>query len=227
MLLQGGDENQDRAAETNMFLFLGLFLLLLAFFVVLVHNAKYLESRKNAVFGSVAAAFESRGLPALRPDIMTSNIENAVADSAFIERIGALVRTHIPIAEVTVVKPGRDTEIRVPAATLFRQGNVSPRGRLLLARVAEALARPPAGLRYELEIRVGTAGILADTMQGMRRGPIRIASSLAQLVEELGAPASVVSAGMDSGGAGWIRLLFHVRGATERSLLLDIPEHGQ
>ena len=201
--------------QPQLILALSLHLLLLAFFIALTHLSSGGEKgRADAVAGSLNAAFAGAGRPADKPAIFTASLGNVLADPAPTDRIGALVRTELAFAAVRDIVPGALMEVIVDAGKLFHGDDIAidPARRPFFERVAAALADPAPGVRYDLEIAIGTrVGPTKDD------APARLAvSRVAQLAAVLtgaGAPARSVAAGIETGSPGRVRLLFHVRPA--------------
>lgn len=202
---------------------LSLYLLLLAFFVLLNNISSVETARSRAVAGSLQSTFAAEGRRTLSPAVFTSSLGHAIADAALEERIGELVRTEIGLAEFQVVMPGRVMELVLGERDLFRGGGVAidPRHRRFVERLAAIVASPPVGVRYDVDVLM--AGVL---LPGMAPGapldePAARAAFLADVLTAAGAPAASVSAGVETGAPGRVRLEFHVRPAVEPAMFAD------
>ena len=203
--------------QPQLILALSLHLLLLAFFIALTHLSSGGEKgRADAVAGSLNAAFAGAGRPTDKAAVFTASLGNVLADPGPTDRIGDLIRTELAFAAVRDIVPGSLMEVIVDADRLFHGDDVTidPARRPFFERVAAALADPAPGVRYDLEIAIGTRfGPAKDD------APARLAvSRVAQLAAALtgaGAPARSVAAGVEAGSPGRVRLLFHVRPAQE------------
>ena len=105
---------------------LSLYLLLLAFFVVLNTISRVEEARLKAVSGSLNETFAAVGLPADHSLRITSNEGEVLADAVLFQRLGSLIKTELAIAEVTEITLGRTLEVSV--------------------------RQPPRDMRYDVEI---------------------------------------------------------------------------
>lgn len=197
---------------------LSLYLLLLAFFVLLNSLSAPQQDRLRAVKGSLSETFAASGTPARTTRQFTSSMGNVVAHAGFLERIGSLVRTELAFAKVRDVLPGRLMEVSMATDKLFRDANVSidPLYRPTLEAMVAAMRQPPQGVRYEIEILVGTDG--AQTLPGAR------SAYLATVFVSAGAPRRRVAAGVEHGSPGIVRLRFRVRPAGDRDAA---PEGAQ
>lgn len=184
---------------------LSLYLLLLAFFVLLNSLSAPEQDRLRAVKGSLSETFAATGTPARETRQLTSSLGNVIADAGLLDRIGTLVRTELAFATIRNVMPGRLMEVSMPTHELFRGAKVSidPLYRPTLEAMVEAMRKPEQGVRYEIEILVGTDG--DEVLSGAR------SAYLATVFTAAGAPRRGVAAGVEHGSPGIVRLRFRVR----------------
>lgn len=184
---------------------LSVYLLLLAFFVVLNSISHVEAARKRAVSGSLNETFAVDGRPAERTVLFTSDAGNAPSDAAMLARVGELIRTELALVQARDVIPGRLMQVTLPASSLFAPGQeaIDPLRRPLIERVARILADTPAGMRYDVDIVVGAAG---SGQLATRRS-----AWLASIFAAAGAPPRSVAAGTDRQFPGKLTLTFHVR----------------
>lgn len=218
-------ERKNPRRETTLVQMLSLHLLMLAFFVLLYNHSRIEDAKSKAVAGSIHATFADKGVNSDQPVPVTSLLADALAEAEFQRQVGKLVKTEIPIAEVDVVKRGRLMRARMPTTELFDKGAVrlkadrSP----LLRRIAGMLSDSPAGLRYDLEVIIGSPWI-TPKMLGQRT-PIEVAraSNIGIALQGAGAPPGNVAVGIRQGEQGWVNLHFHVRSEDEGRLTLPVP----
>ena len=194
---------------------LSVYLLLLAFFVVLVSISHVELARTRAVSGSLNETFAADGRPAKRSELFTSNAGNAPSDAALLSRIGDLIRTELAFAEIREVESGRIMAVTLPVDSIFvpRREAIDPLRRALIERVARSLAAPLPGVRYDVDILVGAG----DT------APLAVGRSayLASVFVAADAPRRSVAAGIEPGSPGTLRLVFHVRPRTEGRFVFE------
>jgi hypothetical protein len=197
-----------------LFQILSLYLLLLAFFVVLNAISHVENARSRAVTGSLNETFAAQGTPTDETRSLTSSTGAVVADAAFTKRVGNLIRTELELAEIEEVEPGRLLAVRAPADSFFVPGRaaIDPLHRRLVERVADAMKSPAAGIRYDVDIMLGVAG--RDGLATRR------AAYLASVFAAAGAPARNVAAGIEHGTPGRLSLLFHIRPLSEGRMVL-------
>jgi hypothetical protein len=199
-------------------LVLSLYLLLLAFFVVLNTISNVEVTRLQAVTGSLNETFSVDGKPADKSVKLISSQGNLFSDSVFLTRIGDLIRTELAFAEIEDVLPGRLMAVAMPADSLFIPGQeaINPLRRPTIDRVAKALINPSPGVRYDVDILVGNS--TADDLV------IGRSAYLAKVFTAAGTPARSVAAGIEQDSPGQLRLLFHVRPRNEARLIF--PDGG-
>jgi hypothetical protein len=184
---------------------LSLYLLLLAFFVVLNTISRVEDGRRQAVSGSLSETFASVGIPSDRTIRFTSNEGELLGDAAYLQRLGSLIKTEFLIAKVTQTTAGRLLEVTFSLNELFvSDANViAPERRPLIDNVAAALRTVRPEWRYDVEILVG-----ADPGNALAMAR---AASLAKLFVAAGIQKRRILAGLVRGDPGNLRLRFHVR----------------
>ena len=201
-------------------LVLSLYLLLLAFFVVLNTISNVEITRSTAVSGSLNETFAADGRPAEESVTLVSSQGNLFADVAFLARLGHLVQTELAFAQVEEVRPGRVMAVIMSADSLFIPGReaINPLHRDVIDRVARALISPSPGVRYDVDILVGRSG--PDDLVLAR------SAYLANVFAAAGAPPRSIAAGIEQDAPGQLRFLFHVRPRDEARLVFR-DEGGQ
>jgi len=188
---------------------LSLYLLLLAFFVLLNSLSAPEQDRLRAVRGSLSETFAASGKPARKSRQLSSSMGNVVADAGFLDRIGSLVRTELAFAKIIEVTPGRLMEVTMRTDKIFRGAMVSidPLYRPTIEAMAHTLRQPARGVRYEIEILFGTEG--GQVLPGAR------SAYLATVFTDAGAPRRAIAAGVEYGSPGVVRLRFRVRSTAD------------
>ena len=119
------DEDDLRPAprrDTGTLLFLSLFLLLLAFFILLNSLATFQESRTRAVLSSVSATFQVERETDLSAEILVSTLGPTPEPEAVMAEVERLWRTAVPVAEVEVLTEGTDMLMEMPVTQVFAGG---------------------------------------------------------------------------------------------------------
>ncbi len=198
-------------------LFLALYLLVLAFFIVLVSISTTEEVKSNAVMNSLTSVFASAQAPTTSPTAFVADEGDVIAAREHQRAISDAFATHLRIARVEKLQPGRLMRVTVPARALFEDGRptLRPSSRLLFDRIAAALGSRPAGLRFELEFTVGRSP------EGGRRAiegaslEIDRAGGFAREMLGRGAPPDALSVAVAPGDPERVSMTFHVRSRGE------------
>lgn len=198
-------------APSGVMSMLSIFLLLLAFFVMLNTLAKFETTKTRAVLGSLNATF---------------NIGNPVGEEhefgSFVGKIGAarrihaeadrLLRTLFGVGRYELVRLGNVVVLDVDADALFR-GDVLPAPALLMFtnRITGRVLPPPPGTQLDLDVTTYRGRGSLDAADPRRiEIATRRAGALVRGFERVGFDAGQLSAGLAEGRPGTIRVEFRV-----------------
>lgn len=209
-----------RQNDPNTGLFLGLYLLLLAFFAFLTAISDFEESKSRSVIDSVASTFSS-SLPMSRGALLdSSEVAIGIEGRKFQASLTALLEENLPLVRVSILEPGRSMEVVFQAKDLFvASGRAIRPERLVLAkRLAAALGRHPPELRFEIEAIMGmVAGLgVADGGASATGLAVGRAGVLARALYNAGSPPGSVAVGLEARAPGQVRLRFYVRAKDKR-----------
>ena len=221
-----GARGGGRGGDSGLLALLCLYLVLLAFFILLNAMAQPDERRQRDVLASVHEAFDrNQGavLPPLREAARAPADETAAAVLA-----GALSALLGDLARVEVEEEGRSASalrLRLDAALLFEPRSAAPRPELgaLLDTTAAALAEPPLSeLHVEVEIRHELESLAADR----QRAELAIGRSgaMVRALAERQVPADRLGAGVSLGQDDRIQVVFRLY--RERPAALDLSAAG-
>lgn len=194
--------------------FLALFLLVLAFFILLVSISTLEEVRSRAVMDSLSSTFATVLPPTTELTAFAAKEGEVIAGQQFQAEIAGVFATTMQVAQVEVVQPGRLMRVTMPARTLFLddQAEVRPAREALLDRIVATLSSRPPGLLYDLEFIIHTPYAdgrmlpTGDTLEARRTASF-VRGMLAR-----GAPPDSLAVGLDPGGeTDQVVMLFHVR----------------
>ncbi len=172
-------------------MFLSLFLLLLAFFILLNALATFEETKSRAVISSVAATFQTKVEPSAVAEILISTLgpvpqpEDVTAD---VERLWV---TAVPIAKVETLTEGRVLQLSVPQNDLFVGGAATVRADRddLLRATATALAARLEGFTVMMRVFVPT-GDLSDVATWAT--PVNVAAGTEDDLVDLDDPTALL-----------------------------------
>jgi hypothetical protein len=208
---------REASRKPLLFQILILYLLLLAFFVVLNSISHVEKARSRAVAGSLNETFAAEGVPVDKTRPFVSSAGTVIAVVAFMERIGNLIRTDLQLVEIAEVEPGRLLSVRLAADAFFAPGSaaIDPLHRSLVERIVQAMKDPGPGIRYDVDIMLGAGR--KDALATRR------SAYLASVFAAAGAPPRSIAAGIEHGTPGSLSLHFHVRSPSEGQVLLEDP----
>lgn len=209
------DIQQDREEkqDPNVFLFVSLYLIVFAFFVVLNAISSKNENQVAAVLGSVSATFQ----PTRQPnspfvDILTQS-DKVVGNDAYLDRTYQMFQSLVNIPGFKASRDGNLLRISLPANHLFYEYSSMVRDEVagLLDNISAEMALSPPGMRNEIQFSLGAgaglpeAGDLANNLQVMRAG------SFAAELYGRGTAADAIVTGVERGDPAVIELTFGTR----------------
>lgn len=190
---------------------LSIFLLLLAFFLMLNSLARFETTKTRAVLGSLNATFNV-GNPTGREHEFSSFVGKVGAAERLHEEAGDLLRTLFGIDQYRLVRIGNVIVVDFETRGLFAQGaNPTPRLLVFTSRLAAAVLPPPPGVRIMTEVTVHYGpepleGVAPDTLDlaTQRAGAVIRAFGRTGFAEEN------LSTGLASGNPRQVRVEFQV-----------------
>jgi len=155
--------NQDRIfppariRDTGVMLFLSLFLLLLAFFILLNALSTFEEVRSRAVLSSVASTFKTDVLPDKTAEILISTLGPVPQPEDVTEELERLWVTAVPITKVETLNPGRTLQMVLKKTDIFVGGEAAVRAdrQDLMQATAYALSARLEGFSVQARIALG------------------------------------------------------------------------
>lgn len=224
---------RDVQRDPTLYLVLSLYLLLLAFFILLNSISEAAETRQRAVKGSLESTFASTGRPSRLPANFTSTTGNVLGAETLQRRLGNLVSSELRLAELDILDPGRLMQLRMRQAALFAgsSAQISPAGRKIIDRLATELRLPPSDIHYRVEVRLSTgrpSEARSDVGgEGVGPGPrvlhaVRRAAVLSQALADAKLPRGSVAGGLVQGVPGQVIFRFEVRTEAETPLFGNV-----
>lgn len=190
-------------------LFLALFLLLLAFFILLNALSTVEEGRSNRVLESVKRAFPSALRAEIGADLLDGDPGQVIGDNLRAQ-IGEVFRDVLPVARVTVEPSGNPLFVEAPARRIYAPaaGGVTPTLEQLAGRLAPIVGNPPDGSVLEVQILYAAD---ADSDAGARMDRIRMAAETVEAFVAAEIDPVVLSGGLESRPADVVRFVFRTR----------------
>ncbi len=200
----GASGGRQEGGDGATLLYLGVFILLLAFFILLNSISHFHDEKVGAVIRSVDQAFSPQALLSGAPgDRQQARREAARA----VQDLGDLIRAELPLAKVEAGTQTGTLIVALPVANLFLADGsaVRPSHQALMDRMARTLEPRRHGVSVRAEFLFATKGG-ADNAALVARAGV-----LARAMTGLGADPAALSVGLETGAeAGQVRLLFSV-----------------
>jgi hypothetical protein len=206
-------EASGAQSDGSITLFLGLYLLVLTFFILLVTISSLEKVKSQAVMNSLTSAFSAIEPPTLDPTQFVTKEGAIVAGKVFQSKMAELFSTAVQVIKIEIVQPGRLMRVVLPSDFLFFAGTTKIREAQfpLLDRLVASLSGRPPGLRYEMQFIIGspyaegTSLPIGGTLETSR------ASVFVRDMLSRGAPPDSLAVGLKPGNPDEITLWFHAR----------------
>lgn len=191
---------------------LSLYLLLLAFFVLLFNASQYDRSRAAAVKESLSSTFRMHGSPANDPVARSSDQGQSPGAELILDSFSDLIRTELKVAKIENLQRGRLLRVTLGADELFVAGSAElrPDREKLVTKLAQLLGISPPGLRHKVEAFLAGDWIPPDRMTQAVPMPIARAAALAETLISRGALNGTVSGGTRHSTRSEIVLIYRV-----------------
>ena len=198
-------------------LFLSLYLIILAFFILLNAYSQRQETRTAAVLGSLGTTFSEVFVSATGPLEAARGPDAFGALGELEDEVRELFESVIPLVKVTPYLRYSQLLVEVPIDGMYAPGEASVRTEAagLLDRLAEVLRREMPGQRFELEAVVSLPGSGARKAGPGRDLAARRAAVLAREMGARGVQPDAVAAGVADGDVAALRLSLFIREADE------------
>ena len=185
------------AEDGNTVVLLGLYLLLLAFFILLVSISRIVESRSSAALDSVNGAFGLANMPVAFAPIVSGPI---IGLEDFHGRVRAAVEAALPVAEITTAQAGRVMRVRVSTNVAFERGEARLSRAMppFMERLSGAMRLAVEGWRVEIELRVGMRDTAEPAVAGDAALAIARAGLLAREFVRAGIAPAAIASGIDA-----------------------------
>ena len=225
------DETLTRAAPSHggqlgtVFIFLSLFLMVLAFFIVLVAISTVEEAKSKAVMHSLTSTFTTLLPTGDKPTDFTAKEGEVLGRQEFQEKVTGIFATSLQVAKVKVVKPGSLMRARMPASAMFYEGETRFRQNVFpfMDRTIAALGGRPPGLRFDMEFVIGAPYTDNLNLPAQETLEMARAGSFVREMIARGAPPDSLSIGLSPGDPEQITMRFYVRQQDEVQLRFSGP----
>ena len=220
-LFQSDDAPESGGHTTA--LFLALYLLVLAFFIVLVTISTLEEVKSQAVMDSLTSTFSSLLPPSTDLTVFNAKEGDVLAGQIFEEEITEIFATAIQVARIDVVQPGRQMRVTMPADAIFFPDSTEIRDSQLplLDRIVASLSVTAPGVHHDMDFLVVVPYGRDGALPTGRSLPAARAASFAHALHLRGVPPARMSLGLKPGRGQTVILRFFVRTPDEDRLRFD------
>ena len=202
-------------------LFLALYLLVLAFFILLVSISTVEEVKKQAAMESLSKTFNTLAVRETKSQI--------IAGQKFQEQITNIFLSAIQVLSIDVVEPGRLMRVQIDSDILFESGEVKIRESIhtLLDRIVASLSARPPGFRYDMEFINGSSNRDLGSMSVGQTLEMSRAGTFVRSMLSRGVPPDSVAVGIKPGDPRITNIWFYVRSIDETRLKFNWPVEGK
>ena len=190
-------------SDSTILQFLSLYLLILAFFILLVTISTVDKNKVDAVAESIKSDFE----------IEKRETGPILAGQVFQDKTTELFATALGVQKIEIMQLGKIMRIQMTAEALFEPGKAVTKKsqQPLIDRVIAALSSRPPGYQFDMEFVVGSPYISGKILPTQQTLEMRRAGAFVREMLNRGAPPDAVSIGMGHVESGQVVMWFYVR----------------
>ena len=213
----------ENRPNSGSIIFLSLFLLLLAFFILLNALATIEETKSRQVLTSVAATFRSAVDADTNAQVLLSELGPVPEPEELLAAFEQLWVTAVPVTKVERIESGQVMQMTIPANELFLGGKDVLRTdrKALLDRVVRVVSLPVRGTVQELKIILGSDPVSDAELDRGGNLQMRRAVTLARALVEAGAKPDRIGTGIRIGESKSLSLRFAVRAAARARVTFE------
>lgn len=217
MIERFGNKKDSESSSTIM-ASLSLYLIILAFFIMMNSISQREGSRTEGVLKSISSSFKEYPRTTI---VALEAADGGAGEDApgFEQSIEKLFESAFPLAEIEVLEAFDQIEVTLPLESMFVSGGSGIRGRNepVLDRLAALLEFETAGRIHEIEALLSWApqvqenGAVANELDGDALLAVNRAGALARELTARGVRASAVAIGIERRDPAKMRFLFITR----------------
>lgn len=200
-----------RINDPSVSLFLGLYLILLAFFILLTTISSFSATKSVAAVGSVNSQFTSDR----RVEALTGGDIMRLSGAGQLDRtlLGALRENFsaaFPSEEDTETVIGGSVQFVLPADKVFHPDStfIQDAAAVLLVKLAASLTVSSPGLRNEIDVILRTGDEFSPATSQEQQRLVKQSGALARAMVDVGIKPRALRLGLRAGEAGTIAFLF-------------------
>lgn len=215
---------QEDGVDNTIALFLGLYLVVLAFFIMLVTISTIEETKSSTVMNSLNSTFTAVVTPSAVLDPFQSKDGDIVAGQEYQEHVTKIFSTSLAVAKVEVVQPGRLMRVTFEPAQLFfdDEARIRETSHALLDQIVATVSSRRAGLRNDLEMVMDTPNEPGKpTMSTKQELPMARVGAFAREMSSRGLPPDSLAVGLKPGQGNQVVMWFYTRDVEDSRLQFE------
>ncbi len=207
------ETSRNSGSRATVSLFLSLFLLILAFFILLVSISTFEEVKSNAVMNSLSSTFATILPPSGDPTEFTAKDGDILAAQQFQDQITEIFAAALQVAKIDVVQPGQRMRASFPIESMFASGasDLRPVSIPLLDRIVAAVSGSPAGVKFEMEFVIAAEYGDGNTLPVNQTLGLLRAGNFAREMAGRGLPPGSIAVGIEPGDPKRVNIWFYTR----------------
>ena len=190
-------------SDTTVLQFLSLYLLILAFFILLVTISTVDKNKVDAVADSIKS----------NQEIEKRESGPVLAGQVFQDKTTELFATALGVQKIEIMQLGKIMRIQMTADALFESERAITKKsqQPLIDRVIAALSSRPPGYQFDMEFVIGSPYAAGQNLPTQQTLEMRRAGAFIREMLNRGAPPDAVSIGMGHVAEGQAVMWFYVR----------------
>lgn len=207
---QRSERDQSSPSNTAA-LFVSLYVVVLAFFIVLAANSQFDVEKTKAASQSVREAFSSD----LETDVpfFAPSIGNELSVTQFFEEMQTSIQAVVPVSEMEVITDGQMMIMKMPVTALFNRDDPHLRHdrRDFYNRLIAPMRKWRGGVELHLSFLHGTEKPAVGGANALSSLEISRTGNFARFMENKGVNPHGLSIALEQGNAGQLTFIFDVR----------------
>lgn len=206
-----GAEKEKPSPDGAASLFVSLYVVILAFFILLTSNAQFDVEKTKHVVDSVNKAF-SIEIPS-ETDVRIPSIGNELSTTQFFEDMQKSLQSVVPLEEMDVITDGQQMVITMESTALFNRDDPNLRydRRHFYRRLAETMTKWRQDMAMQLSMVQGVETPLSVDANAKSTLEVTRAGNFARFVENQGTEPRNINIAIEQGEPGIIRLIFEAQ----------------
>lgn len=192
-----------------------MFIMLLAFFIILNSMSNFEEHVAKTVLNSITITFSDEEVPADIDSNITDDIQQSYHEGDVLDRLQELFKSQISGAKIKKDRLGVTMQMRLPLETfeaqIMRGQSAEDASGVDLKKTLVSLLNSGEGVQYRMEIMLNLpqnpSKLQKDQPQYMS-GEIERVARYAKVLEDAGLPKTYVTPGVEEGPEGTVTLFF-------------------